>query len=498
MMGEEIPARRYKVLRFPIEPFADSLDRGASIARVNDRAPRSDGRAARSTTSASIGSRLSAAARLLAVIAALVSMLVVAPPAMATGSGPMTADATLSNWYRLVLELVRHTPTYTPPVASRTFAYVGITAYEAVASGNPTLVSLAGQVNGLTALPKRDAGQTYSEAVVLNAALTAVVTDLFSNTGPTGQRAMSAMTEKLRAAVATDVPADVVARSEAFGAGIADHVLAWSRTDGGAVIVNQGFPLDYELASGPANWKPTSTFVQQQKPLLPLWGANRAFAMPDGAACPLPPPPEYSEDKGSTFYKQAYEVYDTVRNLTPEQRAIAKFWADDAMLSVTPPGHWVSIAAMMIKRENLPLDRAVELMARLGISLGDAFIGCWHAKFEYDLLRPVTYIRRVIDKTWEPVLITPPFPEYPSGHSTQSGAAAEVLTAFFGDDVAFVDETGSADGLEPRSFRSFHEAANEAGISRLYGGIHFREAIDRGLAQGRCIGAYATALRTRN
>lgn len=425
------------------------------------------------------------------------ALLIVAPAPLAASPKPVSAEAVLANWYRLVLELVRHTPTYTPPVASRTFAYIGITAFEAVASGNPTLTTLSGQLNGLGAPPQREAGAVYDEAIVLNAALTRVVTDLFSNTGPTGQRAMAAMTEKLRTAVVTGAAADVVTRSEAVGIAVAEHILSWSRTDGGAVIVNQGFPLDYQLASGPANWKPTNSFVQQQKPLLPAWGTNRAFAMPDGAACPLPPPPIYSEENTSTFYKQAFEVYETVKNLTPEQRAIAKFWADDAMLSVTPPGHWVSIAMMMIKREALPIDKSAELMARLGIALGDAFIGCWHAKFEYDLLRPITYIRRVIDPTWEPVLITPPFPEYPSGHSTQSGAAAQVLTAFFGDNVAFTDETGSADGHTARSFNSFNEAANEAGISRLYGGIHFREAIDRGLAQGRCIGAYSTALRLR-
>ena len=125
------------------------------------------------------------------------------------------------------------------------------------------------------------------------------------------------------------------------------------------------------------------------------------------------------------------------------------------------------------------------------------FIGCWQAKYAYDLVRPITYIRRVIDPKWEPLLNTPPFPEYPSGHSTQSGAAAAVLTAFFGDNFAFEDETGTADGRKPRNFTSFREAAEEAGISRLYGGIHFRAAIERGLAQGRCIAAYTNALRTR-
>ncbi|MCA3453009.1 MAG: vanadium-dependent haloperoxidase, partial [Rhodobacter sp.] len=242
---------------------------------------------------------------------------------------------------------------------------------------------------------------------------------------------------------------------------------------------------------------PTSKIVQQQKPLLPQWGNNRTFAMPDGATCGLPPPPAYSEEPGSAFYAEAKEVYDTVKSLTPEQRRIARFWSDDPMLSPTPPGHWISIALQIQDATGAPLAERVDLQARLGIALADAFIGCWHAKFEYDLLRPVTYIRATMDPKWEPLLNTPPFPEYPSGHSTQSGAAAEVLTDFFGEDFAFEDATHLDDGLEPRRFPSFWAAAQEAGMSRLYGGIHFRSAIDRGLEQGRCIGRHVTALQTR-
>jgi hypothetical protein len=211
----------------------------------------------------------------------------------------------------------------------------------------------------------------------------------------------------------------------------------------------------------------------------------------------LPPPPAYSEDPASPFYAEALEVYETTKALTPEQAAIARFWSDDPMLSPTPPGHWISIGWSILDDRNSGLAESADVMARLGIAQADAFIANWEAKYRYDLLRPVTYIRRVIDKTWEPLLITPPFPEYPSGHSTQSGAAAAVLTALFGPDVAFVDGTHVDDGLPERAFSSFWEAANEAGISRLYGGIHFRAAIDNGLAQGDCVGGHVNALKTR-
>ena len=156
-----------------------------------------------------------------------------------------------------------------------------------------------------------------------------------------------------------------------------------------------GFPLEYKLTPGPAHWVPTSLIAQQQFPLLPKWGNNRTFAMPKGATCALPGPLEYSEDKSSAFYKEALEVYQTRQSLSPEQTAIARFWSDDAMLSPTPPGHWVSIALQILERDGTSLDKSVDVLARLGVAQADAFIGCWAAKFQYDLVRPITYIRRV-------------------------------------------------------------------------------------------------------
>lgn len=400
-------------------------------------------------------------------------------------------------WYRLSLELVRHTPTYSPPVASRSLAYLGVTVFEAVATSSGELESLAGQLNELQAGPQRAAGEIYDDAVVVQAAMASAVKNLFGNTGPTGQRAIASIEKKLRGEVMAAAPADVVARSEAHGRAVAEHILAWSLDDGGATVENMGFPLEYELTVGPARWTPTSLIAQQQFPLLPDWGENRPFAMPDGTACGLPAPPEYSEDETSAFHSEALEVYRAVNDLKPEQRAIARFWSDDPMLSPTPPGHWISIAMQILEREDAGLENTADALARLGVALADSFIGCWDAKFQYDLVRPVTYIRRVIDPKWEAPLITPPFPEYPSGHSTQSGAAAMVLSNVFGEDFAFVDETHQDDGLESRNYPSFWAAAEEAGISRLYGGIHFRTAIERGLDQGRCIGGYTNALRTR-
>lgn len=427
-------------------------------------------------------------------------MLVIAFSAGAPAAPTMSAQspkAALHSWVRMVLELVRHTATYSPPVASRSMAYLGVTAWEVTASGDAKLKSLAGQLNGLTAPPAREAGAAYNEAVIMQAAMAAGVHNFFANTGPTGQRALAALEKKLKAEAATAVAPDVLERSQTYGEAVAAHILAWSANDGGAKIENMGFPQTYELTAGPGRWVPTGPIRMQQMPLLPKWGTNRTFAMPEGATCKLPAPPAYSEKPGSPLYAEAKEVYDTVKALTPEQKAIARFWSDDPMLSPTPPGHWLSIALNLLEAENADAARSAELFARLGVTVADAFIGCWNAKFEYDLLRPVTYIKKVLDPKFEPLLITPPFPEYPSGHSTQSGAAEMVLASFYGDNFAFTDTTHEREGIKSRSYKSFHEAAQEAGISRLYGGIHFRSAVVRGLEQGRCIGAYATALEMR-
>ena len=437
---------------------------------------------------------MSSICRVLAVVA----IAVLATSAMAReDANARPPEDVLRTWYGLVLKLVRHTPTYSPPVASRAFAYLGVTAFEATASGSSQLRSLAGQLNGLSPVPQREAGKVYDDAVVLDAAMAAAAQAFFENTGPTGQRAMSALESQMSAEISTGLAVGVVARSRAFGQAVAAHILAWSRGDGGAVVQNLGFPQEYSLSKGAAHWVPTSQISLQQTPLLPSWGKNRTFALPDGKACPLPAPPDYSEDKASEFYRQALEVYQSRQNITAEQRAIARFWSDDPMLSPTPPGHWISIALQILERDHRGLAGSADILARLGIAEADAFIGCWQSKYQYDLLRPVTYIHRLIDPKWESLIATPPFPEYPSGHSTQSGAAAAVLTQFFGENIAFVDATHERDGLAPRKFASFWAAAQEAGISRLYGGIHFRAAIERGLDQGRCIGKAVNSLQTK-
>lgn len=415
-------------------------------------------------------------------------------PAQAANRADVSRQVLLM-WHKLILELVRHTATFSPPVAARAFAYIGITAHEALATGNPALRSLAGQLTDLAPLPARAAGE-HDDPCVLHTALAAAVTDLFSNTGPTGQRAMEAMTRKMGEMASDGITGDVVARSVAAGQAVAKHVLAWAATDGGAVIENMGFPMDYTPGTRPQDWVPTSLIRLQQAPLLPQWAQKRPFALPSADACDAPPHPAYDETPGSDFHAAALEVRDTFTALTDEQKLIARFWSDDPMLTPTPAGHWIAIVLQIADRDALPVEVISATLAKLGVAQADAFISCWSTKFKYNLLRPVTYIKRHIDPAWEPLLITPPHPEYTSGHSTQSGAAAAVLTSSLGESFAFDDATHVDEGFEPRSFPSFAAAAEEAAVSRLYGGIHYRFGNEAGLAQGRAVAAYAAALRT--
>ncbi len=410
----------------------------------------------------------------------------------------LTQDEVLRKWYSLSLLLIRHTPTYSPPVASRSLAYIGVVSYEAVASGSAKLQSLDGQLNGLSSLPTREAGQSYDDVAVMQAALSTTITTLFANTGPSGQQAIKKLADDLDAKVAaSQAQAEARQRSISYGRALATHIIAWSKTDGGDVIENMGFPWTYKLTPGPAHWVPTNPLSrQQQVPLLPNWGNNRPFAMPVELACTLPPPPAYSEDKASDFYREAMEVYTTSKSLTPEQKAIAFFWADDAMATPTPAGHWDSIVLQIADADKLPIEKLVDILMRMNVAMADAFIGGWHEKYRHDLLRPITYIKRVIDPDWMPFILTPPFPEYPSGHSVQSSAASKVLATVLGEPYPFSDKTREKDGAVPRQFTGFVAAAKEAGISRLYGGIHFRSGIERGYEQGQCIGAYALALKT--
>jgi PAP2 superfamily protein len=405
------------------------------------------------------------------------------PAASAYGAAVPTA------WFDLALRLVRTTPGFSPPVASRAFGYAGVTLYEAVAPGITKRGSLVGVLNGFTRAPGPVDG-AYHWPTVANSALAAVMRLLFPTTPSVNIAAIDELERRFATEAQAFLPLGIYKRSVSRGAELAAHVFDWSMTDGGHEGFLTNFPA-YTPPSGPGLWVPTPPGLLPA--LQPYWGANRPLALSSGESCSPGPPPPFSESVDSAFYADAFDCYRATSNLTSEQEAIARFWSDDPGQTATPPGHSIAILTQVARELDLTLDRAAEAYAKVGIAVADSFISCWRTKYVYNLLRPVTYIRDVIDPKWTPLLVTPPFPEYTSGHSVQTAAAAEVLTSLFGQ-LAFTDHTHDARGLPPRSFSSFAAAAEEAAISRLYGGIHFQAAIEHGLEQGACIGKYVAAI----
>jgi hypothetical protein len=403
-----------------------------------------------------------------------------------------------TSWFELQLKLIKETPGCTPPVASRALGYSSVALYESVVDGMPEYQSLVGQLNGLTSLPQPEAGQAHYWAAVANSALATILRSLYPTATPDNLAAIDALEQKYAKQYEAEAGAEVFNCSVAYGQALAAAIFEWSKTDGGHEGYSKNFPERFTPPGGLGLWVPTAPNYQAI-PLQPYWGQNRPFVIQSGEECTPAAPTEYSEAPSSQFYAEGMEVYQTVKHLTPEQKEIALFWADDPGKTSTPPGHSVSIATQVLREKNATLALAAETYARVGLAVADAFIDCWNTKYIYNLIRPISYIQTVIDPTWnnpditDPVT-TPPFPEYPSGHSVQSGAAATVLTALFGDNYRFTDNTHVERGLPARTFNSFFEAADEAAISRLYGGIHYRPAIESGLEQGQCIGEKVNAL----
>jgi hypothetical protein len=391
----------------------------------------------------------------------------------------------ITAWFDLFLDITA-TERLTPPVASRAFAYQGVALYEAVVPGLGTHQSLVGQLNGLVSVPQPLSGAGYHWPTVANAALATVARQLYSETSPASLGAIDDLEESFEAEFAPQAGASVFSRSVEHGKAVGNAIYNWAFADG----YFQNHNCAYVPPQGTGLWAPTPPAFAAA--LEPCWGQLRNFVLDQPSTCqPLPPPP-YDEHPQSPFYAEMAEVYNTTTNLTTAQRDIALFWADGGG-SITPPGHWVSVLNQLTTDNEWTLDVTCEAYAKLGVAVGESFISCWRAKYVHSLLRPVTCIRLVFDPAWSPPIGTPPFPEYTSGHSTQSGAAAQVLTDMFGH-MAFEDHTHDADGLATRTFSSFFDAANEAALSRLYGGIHFRSANENGLEQGICIGEKVSAL----
>ncbi len=381
---------------------------------------------------------------------------------------------------------------FSPPQASRVYAYSSVAAYEVLRQGDTSYRSLAGQLRGLTPVPAREAGAEYSLELAGVHALMTVGTQLtFSRARMDTLR--RTLDEQFKQSGLSD---EVFARSVAYGDTVAKHILAWASKDNYKEM--RGMPK-YTVTKEPGRWIPTPPAYMDA--IEPNWGKLRPFILDSASQFRADPPYKFDPKKGSPFWTEMLEVHAVGKSLTQEQRNIAAFWDCNpyvmhvqghtmfATKKVTPGGHWMGIVSIVARDKKSSMLDAADAYARTALALADGFLSVWETKYATNVIRPETTINTYLDEAWEPLLQTPPFPEYTSGHSVISTAAAAVLTEKYGDAVAFADSTEAEYGLPVRSFTSFKQAAEEAAISRLYGGIHYRRAIEQGQRQGGRVGA---------
>jgi hypothetical protein len=390
---------------------------------------------------------------------------------------------------------------FSPPVAARIYSYMSVAAYEAALPAFPEYVSLADQLHGFSPPPKPDPNLDYSfEIASVHAALQVGKALIFSE-----DKMDEYMASVLAEYKKSGVPKDILIRSMAYGDQVAEHILEWSSKDN--YKQSRSFPK-YTIQDDAETWKPTPPAYMDA--VEPHWNKIRTMILDSaGQFKPVGPTP-FSVDKKSKFYQEALEVYELGSKITEEQINIATFWDCNpfvmnvkghvmfATKKISPGGHWMNITGAICRNSNVGFMESAEAYTRVSLALNEGFISCWDEKYRSNVIRPETYINQYIDENWVPVLQTPPFPEYTSGHSVISAASAVILTRLFGDNYAFIDSTEVEFGIPARSFSSFYQAAEEAAISRLYGGIHYRPAVEVGVAEGRTLGEFVfERVRTR-
>ncbi|WP_128544710.1 vanadium-dependent haloperoxidase [Larkinella soli] len=285
--------------------------------------------------------------------------------------------------------------------------------------------------------------------------------------------------------------------TRAYADSLVKKIVQYAAKDG--YIKTSGY-LRYTPLTDKGAWAPTPPAYSEAYE--PYWATLRPFLLDSVARFRPAPPVPYDEKPDSKFFALAKEVFDTTRALTAEQRHIASFWDCNPFFlnqkghvsfgtkKITPGGHWMGITGIVCTQKKLSLAETVRWHTLVGLTMADAFISCWEEKYHSHRIRPETFINQHLDRNWRPMLQTPPFPEYTSGHSVISASVATVLTALAGGPVAYTDTVEEEFGIPKRSYRSFEQAAQEAAVSRLYGGIHFRDSIEQGAVQGRRIGRY--------
>ena len=397
-----------------------------------------------------------------------------------------------------VVEVMIH-DIFSPPVASRVFVYPNIAAYEILAQNDSTYSSLKNQISHLESIP------SPNQKKKINYSLAALIAHIhlskqliFSEDKIERHRdSLYNVWEAINPREFKD--------SKAYGLEVAAYISDWMNKDNYAQTRTMPkFSVDSE---DEGRWQPTPPSYMDG--LEPHWNKIRSFVLDSADQFKPIPPPKFSMNKNSDFYKELVEVYEISKEITKkgdtsEEIAIAQFWDCNPYVSVTrghlmfavkkitPGAHWIGITKIAAKKEKADFNRTVFAYTKTSIAIADAFISCWDEKFRSNLVRPETLINTYFDDEWKPILQTPPFQEYTSGHSVVSGAASTVLTSIFGDNFSFSDDTELPFGLPIRSYKSFKHAADEAAISRMYGGIHYRTAVEVGVVQGRKVGELVT------
>lgn len=380
---------------------------------------------------------------------------------------------------------------FSPPVACRVYVYPNIAAYEVLAVNHPEYRSLSGQIKHLPDLELKKADINYSIAAEF--AYTTVAKKYVFSEKYIEQFELDEIAEWKKCGN----DSDLVSRSVAYGRNAGKKIIDWATKDNYIKVKTM---QRYELKEGLDKWRPTAP--EYTNALEPNWSKMRTLVLDSSSEIKALAPLPYSEKKNSDFYKSAFAVYNTKNKLDTLQSEIAAFWDCNPNISyqrghstvfvhkISPGAHWIRIAGQAINNTGLFKDemKQAEVYALITIGLFDSFIRCWTEKFSLNTIRPETYIQRIIDPEFRPFIQTPPFPEYPSGHSMISATSAELLTQLIPQPYAFTDSAELYIGLPARSFNSFSEAAREASLSRFYGGIHFMPALDNGAVLGKQVG----------
>ncbi|QTE36459.1 vanadium-dependent haloperoxidase [Mucilaginibacter gossypii] len=384
-----------------------------------------------------------------------------------------------------------------PPLAARFFAYTCLAGYEVVAENDKQTNSMRGVLNQYPDIkhPKQNTGYNYQLSAVL------AMFETSARLLPSGTLMLGYESSFIDSCKNIGFSSEVIDSSKSYAKTISKQILAYAKADGYRKINN--YPR-YKLKQTPGSWDLTPPAYML--PVEPYFNTIRPMTL-DSAAQFVPDAPiPFSTDKNSTFYKYLQMSYAKSGNgLKQEEKDIANFWDcnpfavqnDGHMLiglkKISPGAHWMGITAIACKQAKVNFSKTVQINTAVAIGLLDGFICCWEDKYRTNRIRPETAIRRYIDPHWKPLLQTPPFPEYISGHSVVSSTAAVILTHYFGDNFKYTDDVEVSYGIPPRHFSSFTQAAKEAAISRFWGGIHFMDAIDNGIIQGNKVGNLVVA-----